>query len=169
MGFGERRRQAVRWVIGCDLFKSSICMLSLLDGEEKEEASYNSEEEMFSGSRYNGASATPEYNRFILTSGLWTDACSISPFVWVMSEGWETIRSRFFQMLDLSALVAMAGHLFLVVQHFSFTADVDDCRYWCEVFIDYRLSCHMGPPWCLVGQLLIFTNVATEKWDFGFE
>lgn len=34
----------------------------------------------------------------------------------------------FFQMHDLSALVAMAEHLFLVVQHFSFTADVNDCR-----------------------------------------
>lgn len=112
MGFGERRRQAVRWVIGCDLFKSSIYLLSLLDGEEKEEASYNSEGEMFSGSRYNGASATPEYGRSILTSGLWTDACSSSPFVWAMSEKWGTVRSGFFQMHDLNAVVAMADHLF---------------------------------------------------------
>lgn len=70
MGFGESKRQTVRWVIGCDLFKSSIYLLSLLDGEEKEKASYNSEEEMFSGSWYNGASATPEHGRSILTSGL---------------------------------------------------------------------------------------------------
>lgn len=67
MGFGESKRQAV---IGCDLFKSFIYLLSLLDGEKKEEASYNSEEEMFSGSRHNGASATPEHGRSILTSGL---------------------------------------------------------------------------------------------------
>lgn len=88
-------------------------MLSLLEGEEKEEASYNSEKEMFSGSRYNGASATPEYGRSILTSGLWTDACSSSPFVGQCKKKNEILLGPFFFLMhDLSALVAMVGHLF---------------------------------------------------------